>query len=195
MTISESRLILEAIITSESPDGSMHVAPMGPEVDEGCASWVLKPFQSSTTFSNMRRSGRCIVHVVDDALLIAKAVLGEANQYPARKIVDRGFVLDAACHWYSLQAVEWNTDHARASVRCKVVESAIMKPFFGWNRAKHAVVEMAILASRVHLIEKPLLEIEIERYRILIEKTAGSCEREAFERLEKYMLQYERIPC
>ncbi len=191
MTVVGGRLILEGIVTTVSADRSMHVAPMGPEVDERLQIWVLKPFQSSTTFSNMRRTGSCVVHVVDDSMIIAEAVLGRANDYAARKLINQEFVLEAACHWYALKVVDWDTSHPRAIARCEIVEKGTERPFFGWNRAKHAVVEMAILASRVHLLERSAIAMEIDRYRVWVDKTAGDREREAFELLVHYIEQAE----
>ncbi len=193
MTVVGSRLILEAIITTKSPDDSMHVAPMGPEVDERFETWLLKPFQSSTTFSNLQRSGYCVVHIVDDSMLLAEAVLGRANRYPAKRLGDDGFVLEAACHWYALKVAEWDTSQPRAVARCEVVDHGTTKPFFGWNRAKHAVVEMAILASRVHILEHTVIANEIARYRVLVDKTAGIRERDAFELLVEYIEQADGV--
>ncbi len=187
MTVDGNRLILEAVVTTVSPDHSMHVAPMGPEVDEEQQRWILKPFQSSTTFSNMRRTGSCVVHVVDDAVLIAKAVLGQANDYAAKQRPGHGFILDAACHWIALKVSKWETVNPRAIANCEVLEKGIVRPFFGWNRAKHAIVEMAILASRVQMLESAFIATEIERYRVLVDKTAGEHEREAFELLVRYL--------
>ncbi len=191
MTVAGGRLILEAIVTTVSPDLSMHVAPMGPEVDERLHDWVLKPFQSSTTFSNMRRTGSCVVHVVDDAMLIAEAVLGRANHYTARRLKNQDFVLEATCHWYALKVIDWDTSHPRAVTRCEIIEKGAERPFFGWNRAKHAVVEMAILASRLQMLERSTIDIEIERCRVLVDKTAGDRERAAFELLVQYIEQTE----
>jgi hypothetical protein len=192
MTAVEDRLILEAIITTVMPDDSMHVAPMGPEVDRGLQVWTLKPFQSSTTFANMQRSGRCVVHVVDDSLLIAEAVLGQANHYAAQRSHNLDFVLDAACHWYALRVVEWDTSQPRAIARCEVDDTGVRRLFFGWNRAKHAVVEMAILASRIHILEYSVVEAEIQRCRTLIDKTAGKQEQQAFDLLVDFIAQWKR---
>ncbi len=191
MTSDDMRLVLEAIITTELSDGAMHVAPMGPVVDESLQEWVLKPFQTSTTFQNMRRTNRCVVHVVDDAMLIANAVLGRANHYAASRIGDHGYVLSAACHWYALEVIDWNADQSRAIARCRVIETGVLKPFFGWNRAKHAVVEMAILASRVNILDRATLNAEVERCRVLVEKTAGRHESQAFQLLEEFIQQAE----
>jgi hypothetical protein len=189
MTVVGSRLILEAVVTTESPDSCMHVAPMGPEVDELQRTWILKPFQSSTTFLNLQRSGSCVVHIVDDSMLIAKAVLGRANEYRATRLPGRGFVLEAACHWVALRVADWDTSNPRAIAHCEVVEKGIIRPFFGWNRAKHAIVELAILASRAQMLEPTMIRSEIERYRVLVEKTAGNSEREAFAILVEHLEQ------
>jgi uncharacterized protein len=185
-------LILEAIITTESLEGAMHVAPMGPHVSEDLSQWTLKPFQTSKTFQNLYRTNRCVVHVVDDALLLAKAVVGKANDAQSRFIDDSGFVLLQACHWYALSIVSWDISQPRAVAICRVESSGNQQPFFGWNRAKHAVVELAILTSRVGMLESEFIQAEIERLRILIDKTAGESETEAFQLLVEYIDQRTR---
>ncbi len=187
MTRSPDELILEAIVTTESEDGSMHVAPMGPQVSQSMDRWLLKPFQTSTTFRNLQRTNRCVVHVVDDALVIAQAVLGNANSYPANSIPGTGFVLDNACHWFALTVTEWDVSHPRALATCQVVEKQVGRPFFGWNRAKHAIVELAILASRVGMLDPSMMQNEIDRLKIMIEKTGSHREFEAFELLSHYI--------
>ncbi len=66
-----------------------------------------------------------------------------------------------------------------------------MRDFFGLNRAKHAVVEAAILATRKHMIPLASLKADFERLRPLIEKTGGPREREAFELLERFVADTE----
>lgn len=173
-------MILEGIVTTERADGTMHLAPMGPWVDEGLQTWTLKPFQTSESFANMHRSGRCIFHVVDDALLLAQAVLGLADDRPSQLDSSRGYVLEDACHWYALKLEDWDLSQPRASVRGIVTAHQIHRAFWGWNRAKHAVLEAAILISRKHLLEPQVLDAEFERLKIVVEKTAGDREREAF---------------
>jgi uncharacterized protein len=180
-------LILEAIVTTESEDGSMHVAPMGPQVSVAMDRWLLKPFQSSTTFQNLLRTNRCVVHVVDDALLIAQAVLGKANSFPATFKPDLGFTLEDTCHWYALSVSEWDVSQPRALAHCNVVNKHIHRPFFGWNRAKHAIVELAILASRVAMLDSSAILLELDRLKILVEKTGGQREFQAFEMLESFI--------
>lgn len=186
-------MILEAVITTEVDIGTasasrMHVAPMGPEVSLNFDSWILKPFQSSNTFRNLKSSGRCVVHVIDDSLLLAKAVLGIAHDEPATFVDGCGYVLDKATHWYALKVTNWDISQDRARAECSVVRHQSIRPFFGWNRAKHAIVELAILVSRRDRLDKAFIANEVERLRVLIEKTAGDNERSAFQLLESSLI-------
>ena len=73
-------MVIEGILTTENADGSMHVSPIGPHVNHELSSWNLKPFQSSTTFANLRATSRAVFHIIDDPLLMAAAVLGLCNR-------------------------------------------------------------------------------------------------------------------
>jgi uncharacterized protein len=180
--------ILEAIVTTEGELG-MHVAPMGPEVSSDFQQWTLKPFQTSTTFANLYRHHRCVVHVCDHSMLLAKAVLGQANGFPANFEPEFGYLLDDACHWFALEVVAWNVEQPRAMAECRVKEQRVIRPFYGWNRAKHAIVELAILVSRAHLLEAGFLEDEVKRLKVLVDKTGGQNEHQAYDLLIQHLRQ------
>ena len=69
-------MILEGIVTTLNSDGTVNVAPMGPEVDESLTRLVLKPYQTSTTYGNLQRAGQGVFHVTDDVELLARAAIG-----------------------------------------------------------------------------------------------------------------------
>ncbi len=179
-------MIIEGIVTTEGEDGSMHVSPMGPWVDPELTSWLLKPFQTSTTFRNLHRTGRCIFHVTDDSLLMARAVLGQANQTPSAWKPAVGHVLIDSCRWFGLQIDAWDLALPRATAVARLIDSEELRPFFGWNRAKHAIVEAAILVSRLHMAEASWVRQEFDRLGTAVEKTAGPNERMAFELLKSH---------
>ncbi len=54
------------------------------------------------------------------------------------------------------------------------------RAFEGFNRAKAAVVELAILTSRLSMLPREKIETEIAYLKITIDKTAGPEELEAF---------------
>lgn len=201
-------MIIEGIITTENADGSMHVAPIGPHVDRELRSWSVKPFQSSTTFRNFFRTNRAIFHVTDDALLMAASVLGIGNT-PNPAVLpsvsqqrwtdriqkhrvskwsdDHGWILENACQAFSLQTIRWDVSAPRAHADCSVVQRWELRPFWGWNRAKHSILELAILVSRRQWLAAHEWQAEWERHRVFIEKTAGDEELEALELLQEAM--------
>jgi hypothetical protein len=68
----------------------------------------------------------------------------------------------------------------RPRFRCRLVHRETHAPFEGMNRAKAAVVEGAILVSRLGFLPRDKVEAEIAYLEIAISKTAGDEEREAW---------------
>ncbi len=182
-------MILEGIVTTLNGHGCINVAPMGPRVDAEMRTLLLRPFQSSTTYRNLKRSKCGVMHVTDDVLLLAKAAIGQLNEVPPTTPATRvdGVVLNSACRWYEFEVTSLDDSADRTSIECRVVHTGWLRDFFGFNRAKHAVLEAAILATRVHLLPDDVIRAEFERLRVPLEKTAGPSEREAFALLSEYV--------
>ena len=197
-------MVIEGVLTTEDANGAMHVSPIGPHVNEDLSSWTLKPFQSSTTFIHLRSSSRAVFHVVDDALLMAAAVLGLCNTTSKldlegfgseeRKTLVKadfkpeiGWVLDLSCSYFALKVAEWDVSSPRAIANCSLQCHVEKRPFWGWNRAKHSILELAIVASRVQMLERSVIDEELNRHGVIIEKTAGPRELAAWELLKKHL--------
>ena len=188
-------MILESIATTVSGAGRVNIAPMGPQVDEFSApDWdrfVLRPFKTSTTYQNLGSTGRAVIHVTDDASLFARAAVeaidhDEAVEKYVRPLHDGAAWVLLDCHrWFAVEVESQIDDGPRAELACRVIESGIVRPFFGFNRAKHAVIEAAILATRVDFIPADSLIEQLDRLRPLIDKTGGAAERDAFALLNK----------
>jgi hypothetical protein len=58
---------------------------------------------------------------------------------------------------------------------------------FGLSRAKHAVVEAAILATRLDMLGREEVRKQMQTLRVLVEKTGGASEHRAWQRLEAYV--------
>ena len=135
--------------------------------------------------------GYGVFHVIDDVLLLASAAIGRVDaplMFPAEKI--DGMVLKKACRWYEFEIQEIDDSNLRTEMTTRVVHQGYLKEFFGLNRAKHAVVEAAILATRVKFTPRETIEDEFRRLLILVEKTGGKDEHRAFELLQDYVQQY-----
>jgi hypothetical protein len=174
-------MIIESIVTTMDPSGRVNCAPMG--VEWGEETIVIKPFLETTTFRNLMSTGVAVVNLTDDVMLFAQGAT-EPAEFPwtaARRI--RGAVLDAACSWRELEVIHSDTTPPRSRFEMRVVHSEERRPFLGFNRARHAVLEAAILATRTHLIPAEEITRELARLQVLVDKTAGPREREAMARL------------
>jgi uncharacterized protein len=182
-------MILEGIVTSLDDAGQLHLAPMGPIVDETIGTLTLRPFATSQTYGNLRRTGQGVFHVVDDVLLLARSAIGKLDSPPESfaATVVAGRVLAATCRWYEFEILSCDTTQERASMPARVVHTGRLRDFFGLNRAKHAVVEAAILATRLHLLPGESILSQLEALRTLVEKTGGPRERAAFELLNTHI--------
>lgn len=187
-------MILEGIVTTLDDDGRVHIAPMGPVVDQTLAQLRLRPFKTSRTYQNLKQRPVGVFHVVDDVLLLARAAIGKFEQpsetMPARQIP--GAVLTAACRWYEFQIESIDDSRERAEMIARVVHCGRLRDGFGFNRAAHAVLEAAILATRLHLLPPERIEKELTTLRVLVEKTAGPREAEAFALLEQHVAEHGR---
>jgi uncharacterized protein len=187
-------VILEGIVTTLGLDGALNIAPMGPHLDPdlGLARFVLRPFRSSTTYENLRSRGEGVFHVTDDVLLLAQTAIGVAPQPRPRTgpagVVDGQILLDA-CRYHEFRVVELDEREERATIAVESVAQGRMRDFFGFNRAKHAVVEAAILATRTDWL--PLGEIleEFRKLAVPVDKTGGPRERTAFTLLHRHVRQ------
>ncbi|TWT52485.1 hypothetical protein Pla22_01090 [Rubripirellula amarantea] len=179
-------MILESIVTSLNNDGVVNVAPMGPTVDEAFTQITLRPFKSSRTYQNLIQQRKAVVHVTDNVMLFAKAAVDaltvEEMQSLVQPLETTGLFRLRDCHRYFVVDIDTIAeDNLRATLKCRIVDSGVVRPFFGFNRAKHAVIEAAILATRTHLIAADELQDQLSRLRPLVDKTAGSDEHAAFE--------------
>ena len=99
------------------------------------------------------------------------------------------FLLSDACRWLTFRVSHLDDSQERTTIECTVIGSGNLRPFFGFNRAKHAVLEAAILATRIGILPSEQITAELERLAILVEKTAGKQEREAFDLLRDHVAQ------
>lgn len=178
-------MIVETIVTTLDPEGAINFAPMG--VEWGEESIVLKPFLETTTFRNLSASGAAVVNLTDDVMVFAQGAIS-SPQFPSLPAsVVRGVVLEAACSWRELEVLQIDATPPRSRIGTRVVHRGVLREFIGFNRARHAVLEAAILATRTHLLPAEQIRDEFARLQVIVDKTAGPRERDAMELLTQYV--------
>ncbi|MBV8538283.1 MAG: DUF447 family protein [Alphaproteobacteria bacterium] len=183
-------MIIESIITTTDTDGAPHIAPMGVIMENGAP--VLAPFRPSHTLDNLTRSGCAVINHTDDVRVFAGCLTGRSDWpvRPAEKI--SGVVLEAALSHQELAVDRVADDAMRPRFYGRIVHTVAHRPFLGFNRAQAAVIEAAILVSRLHMLPLDKIEREMAYLDIAIGKTAGPREQEAWGWLTTHVAEYQR---
>jgi len=171
-------LIRETIVTTCDARGRVHLAPLGLIADG--ESWIIAPFHPSTTLENLRAVPYAVANATDDVRVFAGCLTGRRDwpTVPALTVpVPR---LAGALAHIELEVGAVTEHHERPRFHCRVVAQGAHAPFAGFNRAQAAVVEAAILVSRLRLLSREHVEGELARLAIVVDKTAGEGEREAW---------------
>ncbi|MEZ6067843.1 MAG: DUF447 family protein [Planctomycetaceae bacterium] len=181
-------LILEGLTSTRDADGSIHAAAMGPMVDEAMSELVFRPFPTSRTYANLLRDRQGVFHITDDVLLLTQLALGESEplDWQPTVVVD-GAVASGACRWYEFRVEDVDLTGERPLFVARVVYRGRLRDFIGLNRARHAVIEAAILATRVHLTGIEPARLAVEQLRVAVEKTGGPREQAALSLVVQYL--------
>lgn len=172
-------MIRESIVTTRSADGSAHVAPMGVHVTEDAL--IVAPFKPSATLDNLLRESRACINYLDDVRVYAGCLTGRRDwKVCAAERIDGLRLAECLAH-AEIEVARMEEDELRPRFLCRVVFEATHAPFRGFNRAQGAVLELAILVSRLGRLPREKVELEIEYLQIAVDKTAGAREWEAWE--------------
>jgi hypothetical protein len=183
-------MIRETIVTTVSAAGAVHIAPLGIIADGD--GWIIAPFHPSTTLDNLRAIPFAVANYTDDVRVFAGCLTGR-SQWPTAAS-DHGPVphLAGALAHAELAVTRIAEDAQRPRFHCRVVHLAQHAPFVGFNRAQAAVIEAAILASRLHMLPREKIDSEMAYLEIAVAKTAGPVELEAWSWLVEKVRVYQK---
>ncbi|MGD9541557.1 DUF447 domain-containing protein [Methylocystis sp.] len=172
-------LIHECVVTTLSPEGRPHIAPLGLIEEE--SYWIAAPFRPSSTLYNLTHHPKLTASFTDDSRIFAGLVVGRRNWpltdidgWPAPR-------LSAALAHAELAVVRVEEHELRPRFFCRVRRIESHRAYLGMNRARAAVLEAAILATRLGMLPREKIESELAYLQIAIDKTAGEAEREAWD--------------
>lgn len=173
-------MIQETILITQNSSGVAHIAPMGIHISSAGDEFIILPFRPSTTLNNLLESKTAVINYCDDVRVFAGCLTGRRDWplMPAEKI--DGQVLNCALAHTEVELLRVEDDETRPKLFCKTVHTVTHAPFMGFNRAQYAVLEAAILISRLTMLPLDKIQAEIDYLRIGLEKTAGDRELEAW---------------
>ena len=181
-------LVHECVVTTLSSEERPHVAPLG-LIEDG-AHWIIAPFRPSTTLFNLEHSSKFTASFTDDAAVFAGLVT-RTRSFPLTTV--EGWPtprLSCALAHAELEIIRVEADEIRPRFICRVERIESHRPFLGMNRARAAVLEAAILATRLNRLSREKIDSEIAYLKIAIDKTAGDAEREAWDLVMKKIAEH-----
>lgn len=178
-------MIIESIVTTLNEAGEANFAPMGVAIGEG--EIIIRPYTDSATYRNLVATEVAVVNLTDNCRLFAESAITSPQfpTFPAELVP--GLVLTDACSYYECSVMHADTAAPRATFRCKIVKKGVLREFIGFNRAKNAIIEAAILATRVRLLEMETILQEYRRLSEIVQKTGGEQEAWAMRYLQDYV--------
>lgn len=178
-------MIIECILTTTDAAGRVNCAPMGVEWGEEVI--VVKPYQDTTTYRNLSAHDSAVVNLTDNVLLFAQSAIANPV-FPTRPaVMVAGVVLQDVCSWREVKVETIDSHEPRTRITTRVVYHGFAREFLGFNRARHAVLEAAILSTRTRFLPREQILSEFERLQVIVEKTAGAQEREAMQILTDHV--------
>lgn len=183
-------MIHEIIVTTQNENGSTHIAPMGIREDNGLI--VIAPFKPSATLENIQRNGSAVVNRIDDVRIFAGCLTGRKDWPLVNTEKVSGKHLEDALSHIELELDHYEDDELRPRFYMKLVHEVTHRAFQGFNRAQAAVLEAAILVSRLHMLSDEKIDQELTYLTIAIDKTAGDNEKIAWDWLMEKINQFRQ---
>lgn len=170
--------IVETIVTTVNAEGDAHIAPLG-LIEDG-QHWIIAPFKPSKTLDNLRVNPSACASHTDDVRVFAGCVTGRKDWplMPAHSI--NGVRLASSVAHWELKVDNVIEDDQRPRFSCSIAHRETHRAWEGFNRAQAAVLELAVLSTRLHMLPAEKIDNELNYLEIAISKTAGPREHEAW---------------
>lgn len=181
-------MITESIVTTIGPDGAAHLTPMGVIWQDGQP--ILAPFRPSSTLANLEVRGSAAINLTDDVRIFAGCLTGRRDWPVVPCQVIEGLRLAASLTHLELVIERIEPHDQRPRFHGRIVHEGVHAPFRGFNRAQAAVLEAAILVSRLSMLPADKIERELAYLTIAVSKTAGPLEQEAWEWLSGVIAEH-----
>lgn len=187
-------MIFETIITSINAEGSPHVTPFGVRYEGEHV--LISPYKPSITLANILVSKQAVMNLTDDVRVFAAALCNRQAWVLQQASQINGFRLADCLQHVELALIEVRDDTVRPQLVMQKIHAENHRPFNGFNRAQAAVIELAVLVSRLHILPQDKVRSEMQYLQIAIDKTAGEKEMLAWawlvEKIDHFYTQAQK---
>ena len=159
-------MILETIITSIDINGKPHLAPFGVRMEN--ENIIISPYKPSHTHENILATKLAVMNNTDDVRVFAGALTGREpwSLLPTSDI--KGFRLKNCLAHAQLKLMEVRDDALRPQLVMQSIKHESHAAFNGFNRAQGAVLELAVMVSRLERLSKAKVMAELKYLQIAI---------------------------
>jgi hypothetical protein len=187
--------IVESVLTTLNPDGSVNAAPMG-VARKGPVQLEIRPYRSSKTHSNLNRNPEACVNVINDpAIFLVTAFKEEKFDFSTPRFSHDNSIeqADAVIFLTNLEKEEFDEDRSYFVGEASSIKLIKKSPTV-FSRGKAQTIEAIICATRIEYYLKNRKSVEaeyhIDRFNkckqvILKVSPQGSPETRIVEALEK----------
>ncbi|MDR3575236.1 MAG: DUF447 family protein [Anaerolineaceae bacterium] len=178
-------MIIETIFSTQDASGLPNFAPMGITLDKG--EIIVRPYRTTQTYRNLLATGYGVINFTDDVNAYVQSALFDIvlPYFEAQKVP--GVVFQETCSWREIEIISTGGPPDRSDIHCRQLFEGHQRDFIGFCRASNAVIEAAILATRLHIFSKGEVLKDLERYKQIVLKTGGQTEKHAFQQVCDYI--------
>ncbi len=178
-------MIIETIFSTRSAGGENNFAPMGMERTDD-TTVLVRPFDSSHTWENLKHNGFAVAGITDSILPFVYAVTKDRKlgSFPAFRVPCH--VPSDPCSWLELEIRRISLEGERSACIFKIVHEENRRAFSGFNRARCAILEALVAATRIDIRGKDPFLSEYARAVELTRRTGGDEERLALRLIEEW---------
>ena len=183
-------MIVETIVSTTDENCKVNLSPIGAVVQP--ASWdtfEFRLFPGSQTLTNLQQNSEGVLHLTDNPMLFARAI---ANQWDESPLMKPSNIVKVQQLVHVQMAIEFRVVSSEAVgerifLQCETVATHRGIDYRGFNRAGFAIVEAAILISRLGILPLDNIESQLKPLEIIVQKTGGPIELAAWLLLAERM--------
>jgi hypothetical protein len=152
---------------------------------------TVRPYRNTRTYRNLVLNGHGVASLTDDVLAFVQCGLYDEILPHFTAVHVPGIVFKNACSWLELSVISQGGSEERAELQCRIVHKGRQRDFLGFCRAGNAVIEAAILATRIGFIDLNKAKEDLNHCFRIVEKTGDEREKQAIRMVCDYIRKGE----
>ena len=178
-------MIIETIVSTISKKNIVNFAPFG--IKRTNKFIFISPYVPSVTLQNLLDNKFAAINYIDESEYFVNCIIGKKNFKKKKCKLINAFYLENCLSYDEVEVINFTEDLKRPTFKCRILLSRCIKPFKGFNRARSALLEACILASRTKFLKKKKIMEELKYLSNAIIKTSGKKELDSWKKINQFI--------